>query len=101
MEFSNRTSAPAAGTPLVSFVVPLYFTGVGVVKLLDEFRNLSIRENYEIVLVNDGSRDDTMKHATAAIDTMPVPVTLVDLARNFGEHAATLEGFRHTRGDYV
>ncbi|HEY2573639.1 MAG TPA: glycosyltransferase family 2 protein [Verrucomicrobiaceae bacterium] len=101
MEFSNRSSAPATGTPLVSFVVPLYFTGIGVVKLLDEFRNLPVPEGYEVVLVNDGSRDDTMKHATAAVATMPIPVTLVDLARNFGEHAATLEGFRHSRGEYV
>ena len=87
--------------PLVSFVVPLYFTGAGVVKLLDAFRNLPIPEGYEVVLVNDGSTDDTLKQAREVIPTMPVPVTLVDLARNFGEHAAVLEGFRHTRGQFV
>jgi undecaprenyl-phosphate 4-deoxy-4-formamido-L-arabinose transferase len=32
---------------------------------------------------------------------MPLPVTLVVLARNFGEHAAVLEGFRHARGQWV
>ncbi len=87
--------------PLVSFVIPLYFTGDGIVKLLDAFRNLPIPEGYEIVLVNDGSTDNTVARANEVIPTMPIPVTLVDMARNFGEHAAVLEGFRHVRGQYV
>lgn len=87
--------------PLVSFVVPLYYTGDGMVKLLDAFRSLPIPEGYEVVLVNDGSKDNTAELARKIIPTMPVPVILVDMARNFGEHAAVLEGFRHTRGEYI
>lgn len=87
--------------PLVSFVVPLYFTGDGVVKLLDAFRMLPLQGGYELVLVNDGSTDQTVAKVREIMPTMPVPVTLVDMARNFGEHAAVLEGFRHTRGQYV
>ena len=96
-EMSFRSPAP-----LVSFVVPLYFTGSdGVVKLLDAFRLLSVPGGYELVLVNDGSADGTAARVRELMPTMPVPVTLVDMARNFGEHAAVLEGFRHTRGQYV
>ena len=87
--------------PLVTFVVPLYFTGEGIVTLLDAFRNLSPGGDYEVVLVNDGSTDATWERACEVIRTMPVKVTLVDMARNFGEHAAVLEGFRHARGAYV
>ncbi|MCE9517980.1 MAG: glycosyltransferase family 2 protein [Verrucomicrobia bacterium] len=87
--------------PLVSFVVPLYFTGEGIVKLLDAFRNLAPGGDYEIILVNDGSTDSTLQRAREIIPTMPVKTTLVDMARNFGEHAAVLEGFRHARGRYV
>ncbi len=87
--------------PLISFVVPLYFTGEGIVKLLDAFRNLSPGGDYEIILVNDGSTDTTLPRAREIIPTMPVKTTLVDMARNFGEHAAVLEGFRHARGRYV
>lgn len=89
------------GGPLVSFVIPLYFTGEGVVKLLDAFRNLSMDGEYEVVLVNDGSTDSTLQRAREIIPTLPVKVTLVDMARNFGEHAAVLEGFRHARGRFV
>jgi len=87
--------------PLVSFVVPLYFTGDGIVKLLDAFRTLNIPGGYELVLVNDGSTDNTAARVREVMPTMPVPVTFVDMARNFGEHAAVLEGFRHTRGKYI
>ena len=41
--------------PLVSFVVPLYFTGQGVVTLLDAFRNLNIPGGCEVVLVSSGA----------------------------------------------
>jgi undecaprenyl-phosphate 4-deoxy-4-formamido-L-arabinose transferase len=94
-------SSSVSGTPLVSFVVPLYYTGDGIVKLLDAFRMVSIHEGYEIVLVNDGSKDNTSELARKIIPTMPVPVTFVDMARNYGEHAAVLEGFRHAKGHYV
>jgi glycosyltransferase involved in cell wall biosynthesis len=86
---------------LASFVVPLYNTGAGIDKLFDAFRGLPIPEGYELILINDGSRDDTYARAKALLASMPYPATLVDLARNFGEHAAVLEGFRHARGDFV
>ncbi len=87
--------------PLVSFVIPLYFTGTGVERLLEAFRNLPVAGTYELVLVNDGSTDDTAQRVQAGLVNYPVPVTFIDLARNFGEHAAVLEGFRHARGEFV
>lgn len=87
--------------PLVSFVVPLYNTGNSLGKLLDAFRGLSIDGGYELILVNDASPDGTGDRVPALIADMPVPVTFVDMAKNFGEHAAVMEGFRHTRGHYV
>ncbi len=92
---------PQTATPLVSFVIPLYNTGDAIVKLFDAFRLLPIPEGYELVLVNDGSKDRTLARATELAATMPVPVTLVDFARNFGEHAAVMEGLRRARGRFV
>ncbi len=93
----------AANQPdvLSSFVVPLYNTGDRIVQLLDAFRDLPIPGGYELILVNDASQDDTYARAKAIISSMPIPVTLVDMARSFGEHSAVLEGFRHTRGQFV
>jgi len=87
--------------PLVSFVIPLYNTGNALAKLFDAFRLLPIPEGYELVLVNDGSADGTMARAEEMMKTMPIPVTLVDFARNFGEHAAVMEGLRGARGQFV
>lgn len=87
--------------PEMSFVVPLYNTGAGLKPLLDAFRALSIPEAWELVLVDDGSADDTFQMAQRLTTDFPVPVTLVELARNYGEHAAVLEGYRRARGRLV
>lgn len=87
--------------PELSFVVPLYNTGQGLGPLLDAFRALSLPESWELVLVDDGSSDATFTTATRMTAEFPAPVTLVELARNFGEHAAVLEGYRRARGEYV
>jgi glycosyltransferase involved in cell wall biosynthesis len=90
-----------APLPMVSFVIPLYFTGSGIDRLLASFQDLPVDGGYELVLVNDGSTDDTAERVRAGLVNYPVPVTFIDLARNFGEHAAVLEGFRHARGEFV
>lgn len=85
----------------ISFVVPLYNTGTTIYRLLEAFRTLEIEEAWELVLVDDGSRDGTCLEARRLVRDFPAPVTLVELARNFGEHAAVLEGYRHARGEFV
>ncbi len=85
----------------LSFVVPLYNTGEGLYPLLDAFRCLSVPESWELVLVDDGSTDGTFAAAKRSVADFPAPVTLVELARNFGEHAAVLEGYRRARGEFV
>lgn len=85
----------------ISFVVPLHNTGEVLYRLLDAFRALEIPESWELVLVDDGSRDGTFAEARRLLQDFPHPVTLVELARNFGEHAAVLEAFRRARGQFV
>ena len=87
--------------PEVSFVVPLYFTGEGIRKLLAAFEGLEVAGGYELILVNDGSTDETLPLLRAALPSVGFPVILVDMARNYGEHAAVLEGYRHARGQFV
>lgn len=85
----------------LSFVVPLYFTGDGIDRLLDAFRDLRIGPVYEVVLVNDGSTDNTLENLQSRVPGLPYPVVCVDLARNYGEHAAVMEGLRQSRGRFV
>jgi len=85
----------------VSFVVPLHNTGEALYLLLDAFRTLKLTETWELVLVDDGSMDGTFAAAKRVLSDFPVPVILVELARNFGEHAAVLEAYRRSRGRFV
>ncbi len=54
---------------------------------------------YELVVVDDGSRDETAR--IAAVCAARLPVTLVRFSRNFGKEAAISAGLRHARGDVV
>ena len=87
--------------PAFSFVVPLYNTGAGLESLLAAFQALHIEESFELVLVNDGSPDGTGDRVPELIQGLAFPIIFVDLARNFGEHAAVLEGLRRARGEFV
>ena len=90
-----------AETPMTSFVVPLFNTGDSLPLLMDAFRDLTVEGGWELVLVDDGSTDGTAERAMRSLPDLNGHVTLVEMARNFGEHAAVLEGYRHARGSFV
>lgn len=60
----------------------------------------SISKDFELVLVNDGSPDDSRERAIALHQSDP-RVVLVDLARNSGHHKAMMTGLAHARGELV
>ncbi|HLJ20764.1 MAG TPA: glycosyltransferase family 2 protein [Stellaceae bacterium] len=86
----------------LSIVIPVYNGAKSVGELVEALESLDIEGGHEIVLVNDGSPDDSLAvcQRLVAKATM-VPITLVNLARNFGEHNAIMTGLRHTRGAWV
>lgn len=55
---------------------------------------------WELVCVNDGSRDDTLSRLTSLAATDP-RVRVIDLSRNFGKEAALTAGLDHARGEAV
>lgn len=59
-----------------------------------------VRDDYEIVLVNDGSPDESLNLAIRLSQTDP-HVIVVDLSRNFGHHKAMMTGLMHTKGERV
>lgn len=85
----------------VSFVIPCYRSEHTIGKVVDKIQN-TIRENdeCEIVLVNDCSPDDTFG-AIRRICEKWDNVKGISLAKNFGQHAALMAGFRHVTGDVV
>ena len=59
-----------------------------------------ITDDYELILVNDGSPDDSLAIALSLQQHDP-HLVIVDLARNFGHHPAGLAGLAIARGDFV
>lgn len=88
---------------LVSFVIPCYRSAQTIGRVVEEI-DTSMKGlpgyEYEIVLVNDASPDDTFE-VIRALCAKRKDICGVNLARNFGQHAALMAGFRHTRGDVV
>lgn len=89
------------GRCALSFVVPVYRGARTIGRVVDSIAQLRIDGGHEVVLVDDGSPDDSGEVCRALARRTDLPVTLVSLARNCGEHNAVMAGLRHARGDFV
>ena len=65
----------------------------------DEAKKLA-GDDYEIILVNDGSPDDSLAVAVELSETDP-HLRVIDLSRNFGHHKAMMTGLQHATGDLI
>jgi len=88
--------------PRYSIVVPLHNEQENVTDLYDRLKAVMELhgESFEIVLVDDGSRDRTF-HLLREIAAVDSRVTVVKLRRNFGQTSALAAGFDHSRGEYI
>lgn len=59
-----------------------------------------VGEDFEIILVNDGSPDDSLKVAVDLTKTF-LQLVVVDLSRNFGHHKAMMAGLHHACGEQI
>jgi glycosyltransferase involved in cell wall biosynthesis len=85
----------------LSFVIPVYNGAGSIADVVRSIHDSFAGRSFEVVLVNDGSEDDSERACQALVERFPDTVVFVHLARNFGEHAAVLAGLNHARGDYV
>ncbi|MDE2429149.1 MAG: glycosyltransferase [Burkholderiales bacterium] len=92
--------------PELSVVIPVYNEESGLAKLfarlypaLDALATRGI--SYEIVFVNDGSRDNTPALLADQYRLRPDVTRVVLFNGNYGQHMAILAGFEATRGDIV
>ena len=87
----------------ISYVIPCYRsmnTLEAVVTEIKEAMGKMTQHTYEIVLINDCSPDDTISTIRKLCKENDNIVGL-DMAKNFGQHAALMAGFRHVTGDVV
>ncbi|MCI7622966.1 MAG: glycosyltransferase family 2 protein [Clostridiales bacterium] len=86
----------------VSFVIPCYRSSKTIGGVVNEIESTmaQLAYEYEIILVNDSSPDDTFA-VISALAEADGHITAVDLAKNFGQHAALMCGIRHSSGDIL
>jgi glycosyltransferase involved in cell wall biosynthesis len=89
-------------TPDISVVVPMRNESLNVEQLYrDVTASLSaFGRSYELVAIDDGSRDDTFEKL-AALQLKDHRVRVVRFRRNFGQTAAFSAGFQYARGRYI
>ncbi len=86
----------------LSIVTTLYKSS----QYIDEFHSRiateanKITDDYEIIFVDDGSPDDSLKKAIFLYENDP-KVKVIELSRNFGHHKAIMTGLSHAQGDFV
>ncbi|MCG3210495.1 MAG: Undecaprenyl-phosphate 4-deoxy-4-formamido-L-arabinose transferase [Anaerolineae bacterium] len=86
-----------------SVVIPLFNDGEILPALHQRVSAVmaSLRQPYEIVYVDDGSRDNTFVALSKLHQTDPDHVKAVRLLRNFGQHPAVTAGFEQTTGQTI
>ena len=85
----------------LSIVIPVYNGALTIGRTVDELVKLNITGSVEIILVNDGSADNSRDVCEQISQTSSLPVTFIDHARNYGEHNAVMSGLRIARGDFI
>ena len=86
---------------MISLVIPVYNEEATLPRLIERIRPVmeKMGRDYEVVLIDDGSRDNTLSILKSFLIYPEVKV--VELTRNYGQHAAIFSGFSVIRGDIV
>ena len=97
------SGSPSGGSSTVglSIVVPVYRGASSVGRLVAALSELHPAGGIEVVLVNDGSPDNSGDVCRDLVLSAAIPLIYIEHSRNYGEHNAVMTGLRHARGDYV
>ena len=92
-----------SGGPEISLVIPVYNEEAVLAALFARLYPAldALDRSYEIIFVNDGSRDRSAAILRAQFELRPDVTRVVLFAANFGQHRAILAGFAHARGRYL
>mgnify|MGYP002514281916 CR=1 FL=1 len=85
---------------LLSIIVPCYNEEESVENFLVEVQNVLKGRDFEVIFINDGSSDDTLKTIKGLADKTP-NVKYISFSRNFGKEAAIYAGLNYAKGNLV
>jgi undecaprenyl-phosphate 4-deoxy-4-formamido-L-arabinose transferase len=89
--------------PQLSVVIPVYNEEDGLPALFTRLYPAldALALPYEVILINDGSRDRSAALLGAQFDVRPNVTRVILLNGNYGQHMAILAGFEHARGEMI
>lgn len=89
-------------SPRLSIVVPFFNESPNVERFFERLLPVldGIRLNWEVICINDGSRDDTLDKLIA-IHQREARIKVIGLSRNFGKEQALSAGLAYAEGDVV
>lgn len=92
-------AADRPADPLLSCIVPAYNEAENIGPMLETLHRILAGQGlrHELIVVDDGSRDATVERVLAA--GRRIPVTLIQLSRNFGKELALTAGIDQAQGD--
>lgn len=85
---------------MISFVIPCYKSALTIRQVVAEIKETMGMEEFEIILVNDASPDNTfdvIRELCVSNDN----IIGINLNENFGQHAALMAGFHYVNGDII
>ena len=85
----------------IGIVIPVYNGALTIGNLIDKLIALLPYKNKKIILVNDGSTDNSHEVCLKKVEQYPHIVTYLSLSKNFGEHNAVMAGLNYADTDYV
>ena len=88
---------------LISVVIPVYNEEQNIASLSSRLFPVldSLNRKYEVIFINDGSRDSSLALLLNEYKARPDVVRVIDFNANFGQHTAIMAGFRESRGSMV
>jgi undecaprenyl-phosphate 4-deoxy-4-formamido-L-arabinose transferase len=89
--------------PIVSVIIPVYNEEAGLQTLFDRLYPAldKLNTSYEIIFINDGSRDKSAALLRAQFQQRPDVTRVILFNGNFGQHMAIMAGFEQARGQRV
>jgi polyisoprenyl-phosphate glycosyltransferase len=89
--------------PLLSYIIPCYYNEQNIpvtkTELLENEKRFPVDVQFEYVLIDDGSKDETLSELLKFKEEYPDKVKVIKLSGNFGSYNAILAGMNYATGD--
>ncbi len=100
---TDKGKRMSPNNPYISIVIPVYNEEKNLEELYRRLTHTldALGKTYEIILTNDGSKDQSSVLLQTLHDRRPSQIRVIEFNGNFGQHMAIMAGFERVRGEIV